>query len=63
MLRTQRFHEYQLQAAKEFMTQAVFGEIKRELISEISRMAGRLEAQIGGIASQPGSTRRISGRG
>ena len=49
MLHKQQFHEYQLQAAKEFMTQAAFGEIKRELLSEINRMEGRLEAQIGRI--------------
>lgn len=60
-LHKEQFHEYQLQAAKEFMTQAAFGEIKRELISEISRMEGRLEAQIERIAARP-TARRTTGQ-
>lgn len=58
LLHKEQFHEYQLQAAKEFMTQAAFAEIKRELISEIGRMEGRLEAQIERLSSRPVSQRR-----
>lgn len=61
-LHKQQFHEYQLQAAKEFMTQAAFGEIKRELISEIGRMETRLEAQIERIGSRPPTARRTTGQ-
>jgi len=60
-LHKQQFHEYQLQAAKEFMTQAAFGEIKRELISEIGRMETRLEAQIERIGTRP-PARRTTGQ-
>jgi len=52
MLHKEQFHEYQLQAAKEFMTQAAFAEIKRELLSEIGRMEVRLEAQIDRLGSR-----------
>lgn len=61
-LHKQQFHEYQLQAAKEFMTQAAFGEIKRELISEIGRMETRLEAQIERIGTRTPAARRTTGQ-
>jgi hypothetical protein len=53
ILHKEQLHDYQLQAAKEFMTQAAFGEIKRELVGEINRMEGRLEAQIERIGNRP----------
>jgi predicted lipid-binding transport protein (Tim44 family) len=61
MLHKEQFHEYQLQAAKEFMTQSAFGEIKREIVGEINRMEQRLEAQIERVGSRP-PTRRTTGQ-
>jgi hypothetical protein len=58
MLHKEQFHEYQLEAAEKYMTQAAFGEIKRELVSEINRMEGRLEAQIERIGNRPDAARR-----
>jgi hypothetical protein len=46
LLHKEQFHAYQLEAAEKYMTQAAFGEIKREIVSEINRMESRLEAQI-----------------
>lgn len=54
----QQFHQYRLEAAEKYMTQAAFGEIKRELVSEINRMEGRLEAQIERIGNRPASSER-----
>jgi hypothetical protein len=61
-LHHQQFHQYQLEAAEKYMTQAAFGEIKRELVSEINRMEGRLEAQIERIGSRPPTARRTVGQ-
>lgn len=60
-LHQQQFHQYQLEAAEKYMTQAAFGEIKRELVSEINRMEGRLEAQIERIGNRP-QPRRTAGQ-
>lgn len=46
MLHSEQFHEYQLQAAKEYVTHTVIGEIKREIITELGRMEARVETQI-----------------
>lgn len=62
MLHKEQFHEYQLQAAKEFMTQSAFGEIKREIVGEINRMEQRLEAQIERVGSRPPTQRRSTGQ-
>jgi len=61
MLHHSQFHQYQLEAAEKYMTQAAFGEIKRELVSEINRMEGRLEAQIERIGNRP-QARRTTGQ-
>lgn len=61
-LHQQQFHQYQLEAAEKYMTQAAFGEIKRELVSEINRMEGRLEAQIERIGNRPAPARRTTGQ-
>lgn len=61
-VKEQQFHEYQLAAAEKYMTQAAFGEIKRELVSEINRMEGRLEAQIERIGNRPAPARRTTGQ-
>lgn len=57
ILHKEQFHAYQLEAAEKYMTQAAFGEIKREIVSEINRMESRLEAQI--AKANPG--RRAAG--
>jgi hypothetical protein len=46
ILHREQFQDYQLAAAKEFMTQSSVAEIRRDLIAEINRMEGRIEAQI-----------------
>jgi len=46
LLHKEQFHAYQLEAAEKFMTQSAVGEIKRELLGELNRIEGRLEAQI-----------------
>lgn len=46
----EQFHDYQLQVAKEYVTHSALLEIKRDLITEISRMEGRVETQINRLA-------------
>jgi hypothetical protein len=61
MLHHSQFHQYQLEAAEKYMTQAAFGEIKREIVSEINRMEGRLEAQIERVGNKS-TSRRTTGQ-
>jgi hypothetical protein len=51
LLHKEQAHAYQLQAAKEFTTQAAVAEIKRDVLAEITRMEARLEAQIDRLAA------------
>ncbi len=46
LLHKEQFHEYQLKATTEYVTHAALAEIRRDLIAEIGRMEGRLEAQV-----------------
>ncbi len=48
-LTREQFHEYKLQAAREYTTHAVVNEIKRDIITELGRMEQRVEIQINRI--------------
>ena len=45
-LHKEQFHEYQLQVARAYVTQAGVIELKRGIITELGRVEGRVEAQI-----------------
>lgn len=45
-LHKEQFHEYQLQVARDYVTQAGVIELKRDIITELGRVEGRVEAQI-----------------
>lgn len=45
-LNKEQFHEYQLQVAREYVSNAVIAEIKRDIITELGRMESRVETQI-----------------
>jgi hypothetical protein len=45
-LTREQFHEYQLQAAKDYVTQQAVNEIKRDLIDEMKAMERRVELQV-----------------
>lgn len=62
LLHKEQFHQYQLEAAEKYMTQAAFGEIKREIVSEINRMESRLEAQIERVGAKASAPRRTAGQ-
>lgn len=46
LLHKEQFREYQLQAAKDYVTHTVIAEIKREIITELARLETRVEKQI-----------------
>ncbi len=46
MLHKEQFHEYQLQAAKDFVSNTAISEIKRDIITELGRVEARVETQI-----------------
>lgn len=46
LLHKEQFHEYQLQVAKDYVSNTVMAEIKRDIITELGRMEGRVETQI-----------------
>ena len=46
LLHKEQFREYQLQAAKDYVTHTVIGEIKREIITELAHLETRVERQI-----------------
>ena len=45
-LHKEQFHEYQLQVAKDYVSNTVMAEIKRDIITELGRMEARVETQI-----------------
>lgn len=45
-LHKEQFHEYQLQVARDYVTQAGVSELKRDIITELGRVEQRVEAQI-----------------
>ncbi len=45
-LHKEQFHEYQLQVAREYVSNSVIAEIKRDIITELGRMESRVETQI-----------------
>lgn len=46
LLHKEQFHEYQLQVARDYVTQAGVTDIKRDIITELGRVEQRVEAQI-----------------
>ncbi len=46
MLHKEQFHAYQLQVAREYVSNSVIAEIKRDIITELGRMESRVETQI-----------------
>lgn len=45
-LHKEQFHEYQLQVAKDYVSNTVMADLKRDIITELGRMESRVETQI-----------------
>ena len=46
VIHKEEFYEYQVRAAKEFVTQSTVAETKRDMLEGITRMENRLETQV-----------------
>jgi hypothetical protein len=57
-LHKEQSHIDKLEAAQKFITQTAVSELKRDLLTEITKMEGRLEAQINRLASAPWTENR-----
>jgi hypothetical protein len=57
-LHKEQSHLDKLEASQKFITQNAVSELKRDLLNEITKMEGRLEAQINRLASAPWTENR-----
>lgn len=55
LLHKEQFHEYQLQVAREYVSNSVIAEIKRDIITELGRMEARVETQIDRLVERTGN--------
>jgi hypothetical protein len=57
-LHKEQSHLDKLEASQKFITQNAVSELKRDLLNEITKMEGRLEAQINRLAAAPWTENR-----